>query len=123
MDIELYRKLRAQTFLNAIGMDLNQKWFDFLKSWEINTTEQLKLIDDEDWDEFFQSIDLSKMKRKMFEKGLQKLKVTEYDPLYVTASIPIRDSTPSSSTSKNNVGSKCMGKSKTRTNYKGMATC
>ena len=62
MDVEPYRKLRAQTFLDAIGIQLNQKSFDFLNSWEIIATEQLKLIDDEDWEEFFQTINLSQMK-------------------------------------------------------------
>ena len=91
MNAESFRKLRAQTFLDAIGMELDQKWFEFLNSWEIIATEQLKLLKDEDWEEFFETINLSKMKRRMFEKGLETLKATDYDPFYVPSSIPITD--------------------------------
>ena len=100
MNAESFRKLRAQTFLDAIGMELDQKWFEFLNSWEIIATEQLKLLKDEDWEEFFETINLSKMKRRMFEKGLETLKATDYDPFYVPSSIPITDPKKSISSSQ-----------------------
>ena len=60
MNVESYRKLRAQSFLNAIRMQLDKEWFEFLNNWEINATEQLKLLQDEDWEEFFDTFTLKK---------------------------------------------------------------
>ena len=49
-------------FLDALNLNIDDKWNFFLKELGIDATEKIKLVEDDEWDDPFKSLEWSKWK-------------------------------------------------------------
>ena len=62
MDIENYRKIKARDFIESIGLVYYDKWKNCMRELGIEVKEELKLVTDEEWSPYLDSLSILKIK-------------------------------------------------------------
>ena len=74
MDVESHRRKHVKNFIECLNITYCSKIKTFFEEMVVEVSEDLKLVEDEEWEDLYEAVSWSKIKLRNFKAALCELK-------------------------------------------------